>query len=61
MADDKPEEWRPRGPAAILNGLADRALEHVNWLYPETRAEQRERVARARKKRAAKAAKSGHT
>jgi len=60
MADEKPEKPRYRGPRAILNGLADRAFEHVMWLYPETRDEQRERVAKQRKKRAAKAAKSGN-
>jgi len=53
-------EIRLRGPVEILTAAGDRAYELALWLHPETRDEQRARVAKARKKAAARAAKSGH-
>lgn len=60
MTKEEPEIRPRRSQVKILKSLAEDAFEMAMFLYPETRDEQRERVAKQRKKRAAKAAKSGN-
>lgn len=55
-------EIRPRrSQVKILKSLAEDAFEMAMFIYPETRDEQRERVAKQKKKREARQRKAGHT